>query len=154
MAAAFLPPFQAHPTPPTPPSQLRAESQIIFTHPGYPEPTNILLTLPRVDRAADSTSNSFGLHHRTALLACQIIAGNAFETGRFTLDKEGQHTVNIPLDGILTGNAYYFIVGDGPSMLLYCSQVRKLLTHSLSRQISYCAQFLSIRLSYFFIARR
>lgn len=113
MAAAVLAPFEAQPVPPT---ELMGRDRIMFAHPGYPEPANILLILPRVDRGA--ASDIIGIHHETALLACQIIADNAFETGRLTVDKEGQHPVDVPLDGILAEKVYYFVVGDGPSMLI------------------------------------
>ena len=114
MATAAPPRFKARPIPPT---ELCSREQIKFLHPGYSAPTNTLLSLPRVDRRADTTA--FGVYHRTALLACQIIADNAFDTGRLTLDKAGQQPVNVPLDGILTEKTYYFIVGDGPGIYLF-----------------------------------
>lgn len=101
--------FDAHPIPA---ADLRLRDKILFCHPGYQEPRNTLLALPRVDATSTST---FGIHHRTALVACQIIANNAFNTGHFTLDKDGRQRVNVPPDGILTDEMYYFIVGDGPS---------------------------------------
>jgi len=113
MATAAPPRFKAHPIPPT---ELNSREQIEFLHPGY-SAINVLLFLPRVDRKADTAT--FGVYHRTALLACQIIADNAFDTGRLTLDKAGQQPVNVPLDGILTEETYYFIVGDGPGMYLF-----------------------------------
>ncbi|KAL2755981.1 hypothetical protein ACRALDRAFT_210879 [Sodiomyces alcalophilus JCM 7366] len=66
-------------------------------------PDNNLLTLPRVDRRND---NNFGIHHGTALLACQVVAGNAFD-GYLSLNKGGE-AVSVPLDGILTQGSYYF----------------------------------------------
>ena len=87
---------------------------IEFCHPGYAAPYNVLLTLARVDRS--TATNPLGVHHGTALTALQIIADNAFETGRITLDRDGQRDVNVPLEGILTESTYYFIVGDSPSM--------------------------------------
>jgi hypothetical protein len=54
------------------------------------------------------------VHYQTALVACQIIANNAFTAGRLTLDQAGQQLVDLPLDGILTENTYYFFIGDGP----------------------------------------
>jgi hypothetical protein len=74
--------FEAYPIPLT-----ELELSIHFLHPGYPPPTKILISLPRVDRVAADAATAFGVHHRTALLACQIIAGNAFDTGRLALDQ-------------------------------------------------------------------
>src|ERR1700757_467235 len=110
MAAAALPSFRASLIPPV---ELRSRQLIRFLHPGY-NTDNTLLSLPRVDRLRDTAV--FGVHHRTALLACQIIAGNAFDTGHFTLDKDGHQLVNKPLDDILTGEEYYFLIGNGPGM--------------------------------------
>jgi hypothetical protein len=81
-----------------PPTELLSRDAIRFLHPGY-SIENILLSLPRVDRVENTTT--FGVHYMTALLACQIIAGNAFDTSHLTLDKEGQRPVNLPLDDIL-----------------------------------------------------
>jgi hypothetical protein len=120
MATAYLPAFEPSPIPPT---ELRGE-MITFFHPGYEGPTNVLLLLPRVDRGAPPASDTIGVHHRTALLACQIIAGNAFENGRFSLDQQGQQTVDVDLDGILTEKYYYFMVGDSPSMSLPPPNIR------------------------------
>jgi hypothetical protein len=96
-----------------PPTELVSQYPIRFLHPGY-SIQNTLLSLSRVDRVENTTT--FGVRHRTALLACQIIAGNAFDTSHLTLDKEGQRPVNLLLDDILTENEYYLIVGDHPSM--------------------------------------
>jgi hypothetical protein len=94
-----------------PPTELLCRDAIRFLHPGY-SIQNTLLSLPRVDRVENTTT--FGVHHRTALLACQIIAGNAFDTSHLTLDKEGQRPVNLLLDDVLTEEEYYLIVGDHP----------------------------------------
>jgi len=61
-----------------------------------------------------TTTTTFRVHYQTALVACQIIANNAFATGRLTLDQAGQQLVDLPLDGILTEDTYYFFVGDSP----------------------------------------
>jgi hypothetical protein len=95
------------------PAELLSRDAIRFLHPGY-SIENILLSLPRVDCVENTTT--FGVHYRTALLACQIVAGNAFDTGHLTLDKEGQRPVNLLLDDILTEEEYYLIVGDHPSV--------------------------------------
>ncbi|KAF4631087.1 hypothetical protein G7Y89_g7047 [Cudoniella acicularis] len=96
------------------PQCLDTRDDICFHHPGY-RISNLLLTLPRVDSTvvADTTP-AYGVHHRTALLACQIIAGNAFNNSRFAVDREGRQLVQVPLDGVLTDSQYYFIV-DGSS---------------------------------------
>jgi hypothetical protein len=96
-----------------PPTELLSRDAIRFLHPGY-SIQNTLLSLPRVDRVENTTT--FGVHHRMALLACQIIAGNAFDTSHLTLDKEGQQPVNLLLDDILTEEKYYLIVGNYPGM--------------------------------------
>ncbi|KAL2192915.1 hypothetical protein P885DRAFT_72655 [Corynascus similis CBS 632.67] len=71
--------------------ELRSREDIYFLHPGY-DSHNTLLCLPRVD----STTSTYGVHHRTALLACQIIAGNAFMNSYLAFDKADKQ--------------YYFIV--------------------------------------------
>lgn len=87
---------------------------IIFFHPGYDAPCNSLFTLPAADR---DDNNNKGIHHRTALLACQIIAGNAFH-GYLALSREGDR-VSVPLDGVLTGESYYFVVPDDSMTILF-----------------------------------
>jgi hypothetical protein len=77
-----------------------------------------------VDRTilADATP-TYGVHHRTALLACQIIAGNAFHNSFLALDRAGQQPVQVMLDGVLTDTQYYFIVnGSGKHSHFYLSQ--------------------------------
>jgi hypothetical protein len=106
---------------PIPPRDLESRDRIIFRHPGYPVERNSLLLLPRVDAASAASSatdpTTYGVHHRTALLACQIIANNAFD-GYLTLDQAGQHLVNVLLDDILIENEYYFVAGDSPGIPL------------------------------------
>lgn len=122
MATAPLPSLQPQPRPPPPPPSVDLSDRydIEFCHPGYAAPTNRLLSLPRVDLGSTADATVFGVHHRTALVACQIIAGNAFDTGRLTTDREGRQEVSVPLDGILIGAEYYFII-DGLGM--YCLSV-------------------------------
>ena len=98
---------------PLPPTELTSREPIRILHPGYPVP-DTLLSLPRVDRVAGTTT--FGVHYGTTLLACQIIAGNLFDTGRLTLDQAGQRLVELLFDDILTEEVYYFMIGDGPSI--------------------------------------
>ena len=113
--ATLVSDWEAHPIPPR---ELELRDRILFYHPGYPAPGNIILYLPRVDITPDTAI--IGVHHRTALLACQIIANNAFD-GRLALDQAGQQIVNVPLDDVLTEKAYYFINGNslGTPLLLY-----------------------------------
>lgn len=98
------------------------QGAISFLHPGYNEPTNVLFRMPRADRVPSSTSASasvyssgdelqFGVHHRTALAACQIVANNAFD-GFLALDAAGAQRVDglALLDSILIASEYYFIV--------------------------------------------
>jgi hypothetical protein len=99
--ASYLPPFQPQPYPSN-----EHLGFIEFRHPGYARPHNLLLRIARVDRSAPT--EPLGVHHGTALVALQIIADNAFETGRFTLDKDGQEEVRIPLDAILTVSTLLF----------------------------------------------
>ncbi|KAK4162842.1 hypothetical protein QBC43DRAFT_355534 [Cladorrhinum sp. PSN259] len=93
--------------PPKPLFELISRDDICFRHPGYAN-HSLLLTLPRVDSAASIPT--YGVYHRTALLACQIIAGNAFTNSYLSLDEAGQQQVQVPLDGVLTEDEYYFIV--------------------------------------------
>ncbi|KAH8744081.1 hypothetical protein F5883DRAFT_591009 [Diaporthe sp. PMI_573] len=87
-------------------------STISFRHPAYADFDDVLLKLPRLDRNGLAT----GVHHRTALQACQIIANNAFH-GYLATDRDGQQAVTVAPDGILTEDSYWLIVerrdGDG-----------------------------------------
>lgn len=93
---------------PVPSEELFARGSICFIHPGYglSPYRNKLLELPRADQVADK----FGVHHDTALVACQIIANNAFETGYLAPDKQGKQRVSIAVDDILTEKYYYFVI--------------------------------------------
>jgi len=111
-------PFLVHRPPPNPFKLRLSSDDICFHHPGY-DTSSLLLSLPRVDSIADATP-TYGVHHRTALLACQIIAGNVFNNSRFALDRAGQQLVQVPLDGVLTDKHYYFIVdGSGKCSPLF-----------------------------------
>ncbi|SPO07578.1 uncharacterized protein DNG_10273 [Cephalotrichum gorgonifer] len=82
---------------------------IAFHHPGYPSPRlSLLFVLPRVDPTGNQECPN-GVHHRTALLACQIVAGNAFDGALYT-DREGQHPAQTHPDGVLENDEYFFIV--------------------------------------------
>lgn len=97
---------------PRPPSTrpidlLAGREDIQFLHPGYPHPTNLLLKLPRVDQAEPT---EFGVHHATALLACQLIAANQF-TGYLIDEHQEPVTQDVV---VLLGRKYFFVVdGDG-----------------------------------------
>jgi hypothetical protein len=104
---------------PIPQTELLQRSRIRFLHPGYPMGTNILLTLPRVDPVVvGDTTTAFGVHYGTALIACQIVAGNVFNTGRVTLDAAGIRPVDVSFDSILTEEVYYFVIDGGPGISL------------------------------------
>ncbi|KAK4155532.1 hypothetical protein C8A00DRAFT_13439 [Chaetomidium leptoderma] len=105
--ATAAPPPQARPRPPKQPLELLTRDGIRFLHPGY-HSKDILLILPRVDRT--TSTSTYGVHHGTALVACQIIAGNAFANSYLALDKAGQQRVQVPLHDILIEEQYYFIV--------------------------------------------
>jgi hypothetical protein len=101
------------------PDQLHCQV-IAFYHPGYPNLplfSSTLLQLPRIDSGSVAGSEAVvtGVHHGTALTACQIIANNAFE-GYLAIDKDGKEPVDVPFDGLLTRGFYFFFVGNGPSM--------------------------------------
>lgn len=83
---------------------------ICFHHPGY-HTSNLLLTQIRVDGiiAADATP-TYDVYHGTALLAYQIIVDNAFDNSRLALNRAGQQPVQVPPDGVLTDEHYYFII--------------------------------------------
>lgn len=105
IAASFIDP---------PPHDLSLKPEIKFRHPGYRPRTNVLLALPRVDSETSNGTVVYGVHHKTALIACQIIAGNVFHTGYFATNSAGLHRESVSLEGLLTKDSYYFIVqGNG-----------------------------------------
>ena len=73
-----------------------------FRHPGYSDAydQNVFLSLHAFDRAGG------GIHYNTALVACAIVAGNAWE-GYFTTQRQGEKIVAGD-DDILLGRSYYF----------------------------------------------
>lgn len=85
--------------------------QIRFYHPGYLKPLNLLFCLPRVDYSAGD--NAYGVHYRTALTACQIVANNAFEKGRLARDDKGQDIVADDEKVLLERDYWFFIEDDG-----------------------------------------
>lgn len=96
---------------------LTATKSIRFLHPGYDAPNNVLFRLARVDTVGGDagiikTSDpppTLGVCHATALVACQVVANNAW-SGLLALDKEGKSPVPASLDGILVLDEYYFVV--------------------------------------------
>ncbi|KUI71187.1 hypothetical protein VM1G_06835 [Cytospora mali] len=92
----------------SPKSAAPLKNTISFRHPGYDDPEDILLTLPRLDSSPQSGAAA-GVHYGTALLACQIIANNAFN-GHLTTGRDGNNRVSIALDGILLDDDYWFVV--------------------------------------------
>lgn len=82
---------------------------IIFKHPAYPDEyeQNILLQLYAWD------SPNGGLHAGTALLACTLIACNAWN-GYLTIERDGLR-LNLQEDDVLPAGEYYFHV-PRPSM--------------------------------------
>ncbi|KXH64532.1 hypothetical protein CSAL01_11287 [Colletotrichum salicis] len=99
-----------------------------FFHPAYAQPHDLLFTLPCLDSPAKSddgdesdASGSHhhhpkGLHHHTALLACQIIANNAFNSGQLYFNRQGTLAVldQVPLQGLLSPGEYFFVVDSDP----------------------------------------
>ncbi|EEU38240.1 uncharacterized protein NECHADRAFT_66931 [Fusarium vanettenii 77-13-4] len=83
--------------------------QIRFYHPGYLKPLNLLFCLPRVDYSAED--NAYGVHYRTALTACQIVANNAFEKGKLARDDKGQDIVADD-EKVLLDRDYWFFIED------------------------------------------
>jgi len=77
---------------------------VVFKHPAYPDEyeQNILLQLYAWD------SPGGGIHAGTALLACRVIACNAWN-GYLTIEKDGPR-VECQDDDVLPGQEYYFHV--------------------------------------------
>ncbi|KAL2753265.1 hypothetical protein ACRALDRAFT_1072206 [Sodiomyces alcalophilus JCM 7366] len=108
---------------PIPPVTIPEESStwIKFHHPAYTARTSVFLRLPRVDLVSQRDGESGpkrGVHHHTALLACQLIANNSFG-GRLFIDRDGRDEVQVSLDDILLADNYYFIVDTSNPKLRY-----------------------------------
>jgi hypothetical protein len=74
-----------------------------FLHPAIPSAEGNLLFI------VDSNDNAQGcLHHETARIACVIIAGNQRD-GYLSISPNAK-AVNVPPDGLLTNEEYYFYV--------------------------------------------
>lgn len=111
---------------------------LLVLHPGYGAASNVIFSLPCVDRyerprvdssdsrrptvaaptassATTASTAGFGVHHRTALVAAQIVANNAVD-GFLAHDRQGTQRVSEALEDVLTDRKYFFIVpGDGMS---------------------------------------
>lgn len=81
---------------------------IRFLHSGYDAPNNVLFRLARVDTVAGQPT-IWGVCHLMALVACQVVANNAW-SGYLSIDKQGHQMVTTPLDGVLVSEEYYFLV--------------------------------------------
>ncbi|KAI1201854.1 hypothetical protein F5X97DRAFT_267954 [Nemania serpens] len=85
--------------------------RILIRHPGYREyrGENILLELPAIDYSVEPSSQvrTRGLHHGTAIIACGIIANNAFDDAYFSYDPHGKERVRTPRDSILKPGDYW-----------------------------------------------
>ena len=100
-----------------PRSRTLRSDNILFYHPGYPTPVNILFSLPRVDQSP-SQPDLFGVDAQIALLACQIVASNVFATGYLASDDKGIRRADTGPDSVLTQSEYWFFVeGDGKRAL-------------------------------------
>ncbi|KAM3507039.1 hypothetical protein MY11210_007306 [Beauveria gryllotalpidicola] len=53
---------------------------------------------------------SCGVHFGTMLLACQVVAGNSFDTAYLSYDRKGNHKVQLAARGILTHDHYFLHV--------------------------------------------
>ncbi|EXU95154.1 hypothetical protein X797_011776 [Metarhizium robertsii] len=85
-----------------------------------------MFSLPRLDEVGpqDKTDNEtddgqkgaclgkarYGVHFETMLLACQIIAGNSFETAYLSYDRKGSNRVQLAPCGILMHDHYFLHV--------------------------------------------
>ncbi|KAK7743773.1 hypothetical protein SLS53_003792 [Cytospora paraplurivora] len=58
--------------------------------------------------SSSASPPAMGVHHRTALLACQIVANNAFD-GYLATDRHGKHRVRGEPDELLYSDKYWFI---------------------------------------------
>ncbi|RSL49846.1 hypothetical protein CEP51_015429 [Fusarium floridanum] len=97
-----------HPPATAPRPRALQHDKISFYHPGYSRPVNLLFSLPRVD-PDPAHPGSFGVHARTALVACQIVANNAFD-GYLAADEAGTSRVESDPQAVLTGSDYWFFV--------------------------------------------
>ncbi|KAA6406722.1 MAG: hypothetical protein FRX48_09445 [Lasallia pustulata] len=83
-------------------------TKIVFRHPAYDDDTNVLLRLQPFDHPQG------GLHLHVGLVACQIIANNAFN-GYITKTKGGSPIATGDFHSVLLEKEYYFYVPSPPS---------------------------------------
>lgn len=114
---------------PIPSENLKDHQTISFAHPGYKDTSaefNIFLRLPSADQIGDVS----GVHHGTALTACQIIANNAFDKGFLASDPAGNNRVHIPIDGLLTEKLYYFVIPNLTGMYIILDSYIIIITNN------------------------
>ncbi|KAL6901552.1 hypothetical protein GGI43DRAFT_383162 [Trichoderma evansii] len=82
-----------------------------FKHPDYPESKNCFLSLPRTDIKKSKGSDEIivGVHHKTARVACEILTGNNYE-GYFSHDRQGDQSVDLGPEDLLTEDEYFFFI--------------------------------------------
>ncbi|KAH6975855.1 hypothetical protein EDB80DRAFT_757639 [Ilyonectria destructans] len=93
-----------------PRSRTLRSDNILFYHPGYPTPVNILFSLIKRIGYHPSQPDLFGVDAQIALLACQIVASNAFATGYLASDDKGIRRADTGPDSVLTRSEYWFFV--------------------------------------------
>ena len=109
--------------------------RIKFRHPGYPDNHNILLSLCGVDHPDG------GIHHETARIACAIVANNRWDG--FLSEKHCGLGINIPRNGIIRGQGYYFQVpniNDSMKPVAEMSSGRNLIYARRRNQSSLCSR--------------
>ncbi|KAL7972498.1 hypothetical protein HDV63DRAFT_369363 [Trichoderma sp. SZMC 28014] len=95
----------------------------MFRHPGYPEPNNCFLSLPQTDSKIHEASGQIvrGVHHKTALIACGILTGNAYCATYFALTRNAVAGVYVCLEDLLVEKEYYFIIPGAPRYSIVAS---------------------------------
>ena len=81
---------------------LDQRKRVQVRHPGYPDATNIILTLPAQDYATG------GLHYETVLTACGILTGNRWD-GYLSKDREGPAVPEVRSQLIAPGDYYFYL---------------------------------------------
>ncbi|KAF5384113.1 hypothetical protein D9615_003225 [Tricholomella constricta] len=118
-----LPPRHERPILPLRPADLFPEdaSYVVFWHPGTNRP---FLSLPAYDNSGEP--NDFGLHHGTALLACQVLACN--EPGYLSTSRDPED-VAVRHDGgpdsLLREKIYYYFLSNSKPRYEICRRFSK-----------------------------
>ena len=94
--------------------QSRFQTEIAFRHPAYNDDANVLLRLQPFEHPQG------GLHLHVGLVACQIIANNAF-SGYLTKTKDCEPIPTADFNSVLLEKEYYFHVPPPPSLSLSAS---------------------------------